>query len=310
MKENQRKMQLQHNREVAPYYSTKYGTALLGDARHGLALLPDESVDLVLSSPPFALTSKKEYGNPSEDRYAEWFLGFAGEVQRILKPEGSFVIDLGGSYLPGVPVRSIYVFELLVRLVRETGFHLAQELYHFNPARLPAPAAWVTIRRVRVKDSVNVVWWLSKTPHPKADNRKVLQPYSQSMRRLLRTGCQPRLRPSGHIISRHFCHDNGGAIPSNVLQIANTDSNSDYHRKCRRAGIRMHPARFPPQFAEFFIKFLTDEGDVVLDMFAGSNTTGYVAESLKRRWYAIELSEEYLAGSALRFDEVEMKTGA
>lgn len=300
-------MRLKRNREVVPYYSTKYGTALLGDARHGLAMFPDGSVDLVLSSPPFALTRKKEYGNQSEDKYVEWFLGFAGEVKRIMKPEGSFVLDLGGSYLPGVPVRSIYVFELLVRLVREAGFYLAQELYHFNPARLPAPAEWVTVRRVRVKDSVNTVWWLSKTPHPKADNRKVLVPYSQSMKRLLHTGCKSRLRPSGHTVSHNFCRDNGGSIPPNVLQIANTESNGEYQRRCRRAGFRVHPARFSPRFAEFFIKLLTDEGDVVLDMFAGSNTTGFVAESLRRRWYAIELSEEYLAGSALRFDELVLK---
>ena len=229
-------------------------------------------------------------------------MGFVGDIHRILKPSGSFVLDLGGAYMPGFPVRSVYQFELLVRLVKEAGFYLAQEFYHYNPARLPAPAEWVNVRRIRVKDSVNVVWWLSKTQNPKANNRNVLKPYSDSMRSLLKNGYTPKLRPSGHDISDKFGRDNGGAIPPNLLEIANTDSNSSYQKMCREAGLKVHPARFPPAFAEFFIKFLTEKNDCVFDLFAGSNTTGFVAETLERRWIACELSEEYLKGSIFRFD--------
>lgn len=194
------------------------------------------------------------------------------------------------------------MFDLLVRLVKETGFYLAQEFYHYNPARLPAPAEWVNVRRIRVKDSVNVVWWLSKTQNPKADNRKILKPYSESMKGLLKNGYKAKLRPSGHDISDNFSKDNGGAIPPNLLEMANTDSNGYYQKQCREHGIKVHPARFPPAFPEFFIKFLTDKNDVVYDPFAGSNTTGYVAECLSRHWIASEMSEEYLKGSKFRFD--------
>jgi len=284
------------------HYSTALGEAYLGDSLALLPDIPDASVDLILTSPPFALKRKKEYGNEDEDKYVDWFMGFASHLHRILKPEGSFVLDLGGAYMPGFPVRSIYQFELLVRLVRESGFYLAQEFYHYNPARLPAPAEWVNVRRIRVKDSVNVVWWLSKSQNPKADNRKVLKPYSDSMKSLLKNGYTAKLRPSGHDISDNFSKDNGGAIPPNLLELANTDSNSSYQKMCREAGIKVHPARFPAGFAEFFIKFLTNEGDMVFDMFAGSNTTGRVAETLGRRWLASELSEEYLEGSVFRFD--------
>ena len=284
------------------FYRTSMGQSFLGDS---LALLPTietESVDLILTSPPFALKRKKEYGNEDEDKYVDWFMGFVGDIHRILKPSGSFVLDLGGAYMPGFPVRSVYQFELLVRLVKEAGFYLAQEFYHYNPARLPAPAEWVNVRRIRVKDSVNVVWWLSKTQNPKANNRNVLKPYSDSMRSLLKNGYTPKLRPSGHDISDKFGRDNGGAIPPNLLEIANTDSNSSYQKMCREAGLKVHPARFPPAFAEFFIKFLTEKNDCVFDLFAGSNTTGFVAETLERRWIACELSEEYLKGSIFRFD--------
>ncbi len=263
-------------------------------------------MNLILTSPPFALKRKKEYGNEEEDKYCDWFMSFAPHLQRILTSNGSLVLDLGGAYKPGFPVRSVYQFELLVRLVKEAGFFLAQEFYHYNPARLPAPAEWVNVRRVRVKDSVNVVWWLSKSPNPKADNRQVLRPYSASMQSLLKNGYKPKLRPSGHDISDKFSRNNGGAIPPNLLEIANTDSNGRYQQLCREHNIKAHPARFPPQFAEFFIKFLTDEGDLVFDPFGGSNTTGFVAEKQRRRWFISELSEEYLRGSKFRFLEDEL----
>ena len=284
-----------------PYYTQQNGAVYLGDTLELIKLIEDNSINLILTSPPFALTRKKEYGNESAEKYIEWFLPFAYEFKRILADNGSFILDLGGAYLPGNPIRSIYQYELLVRLCKEVGFFLAQEFYHYNPARLPTPAEWVTIRRIRVKDSVNLVWWLSKTPNPKADNRKVLKPYSESMKQLLKNGYKAKIRPSGHDISDKFQKDNQGAIPPNLLEIANTESNSAYLRRCKEAGIKPHPARFPQGFAEFFIKFLTDENDIVLDPFAGSNTTGFVAENLQRKWISFEINENYLIGSRYRF---------
>ena len=127
------------------------------------------------------------------------------------------------------------------------------------------------------------------------------------MKNLLKNGYTAKLRPSGHDISDKFSRNNGGAIPPNLLELANTDSNSAYQKMCRAAGLNIHPARFPSGFAEFFIKFLTDEGDVVCDVFAGSNTTGLVAETLRRRWIAVELSREYLEGSIFRFKSSDIK---
>jgi len=286
---------------LTPFYAKAHGAAYLGDSTKLIKRVGTASVNLILTSPPFALTRQKEYGNKSADEYVKWFLGFASDFQRVLTDDGSLVIDLGGAYLPGNPVRSIYQFDLLVQLCKDHQFFLAQEFFHYNPARLPAPAEWVNVRRVRVKDAVNVVWWLSKTKSPKANNRAVLRPYSESMRALLRNGYQAKLRPSGHDISTNFSKDHGGAIPPNLLALANTESNSRYLRQCRAAKLKPHPARFPKEFAEFFIKFLTQEGDLVLDPFAGSNTTGFVAEQLGRRWLAFEKQRDYLRGSRYRF---------
>jgi len=250
-----------------------------------------------LTSPPFALVRKKEYGNEPVERYLDWFLPFCLEIKRILKPTGSFVLDIGGSWTPGAPVRSLYHFEVAVRLSKE--FHLAQEFYWYNPAKLPTPAEWVTVRRIRVKDAVR---WFSKEPFPKADNRKVLQPYSKSMQDLIKKGYKAKKRPSGHDISKTFQRDNGGAIPPNLLEIANTESNSYYLRRCRDLGIKPHPARFPESLVRFFVEFLTEAKDLVVDPFGGSNVTGAVCQSTDRRWLTFELESKYLGGSIARFE--------
>jgi site-specific DNA-methyltransferase (cytosine-N4-specific) len=287
--------------EREPAYSTGLGAMFAGDALELLRELPAESADLVITSPPFPLTRQKEYGNEPLQRYVAWLLPFCDEIRRVLRSKGSFVLDLGGSWESGKPVRSLYQFDLAIRLARR--FKLAQEFYWYNPSRLPTPAEWVTIHRIRVKDAVNMVWWFGKTGHPKADNRKVLRPYSRSMRRLLRDGYESRKRPSGHTISERFGQDNGGAIPPNMLEIPNTESNSQYLRACRSRGIAPHPARFPASLVRFFVDFLTDPCDLVLDPFAGSNVTGAVAESTGRRWLACDINPAYVQGSAVRFED-------
>ena len=285
-------------------YMTSKGKAIVGDSLKLMKQLPDGSVNLVITSPPFALQRQKEYGNKDQAEYIDWILDFTQEVQRIIKDDGSFVIDLGGAYQKGVPIRSLYNFRLLIRMCDEQGWKLAEEFFWFNPAKLPSPIEWVNKRKIRAKDSVNTVWWLSKSDFPKADVRKVLTDYSERMKKLLEDSSKfytPKKRPSGHDISDSFGNDNGGAIPSNLLQIPNTDSNSPYLKYCKMFDIKAHPARFPSALPEFFIKLLTDEGDLVLDIFAGSNTTGWTAQSLNRNWLSFELEQQYLSASVFRF---------
>lgn len=284
------------------YYNTKRGRIILGDSLEYLSReVKDHSVDLIMTSPPFGLVRKKDYGNVDADEYLDWFRAFAGEFKRALKDNGSLVIDIGGSWIPGQPTRSLYHFQLLIMLCTESGFHLAQDFYWWNPAKLPTPAEWVTVRRIRVKDAVNCIWWLSRTPWPRADNRRVLQPYSDSMKDLLRNGYKPMKRPSGHDISEKFGRDNGAAIPPNLIALAHTESNSYYLRYCKERGIDPHPARFPAEIPEYFVRMLTDPGDTVVDPFAGSCVTGEVCERLDRQWVCVELVEEYLEGAFGRF---------
>ena len=281
-----------------------------------LARLEDESINLVVTSPPFALQRKKAYGNEEQDDYVDWLCQFAELVFQKLKKDGSFVIDIGGAYEKREPSYSLYQFRVLIKMVDEIGFKLAQPFYWHNPSALPAPIEWVNKRKLRAKNSVNTVWWLCKNPREcKADVRKVLKPYSNRMQNLIAhpenyiKGASVE-RPSGHVLTiDSWSKNNGGAIPPNMLQFSNSESNSQYLRYCKKYSVKGHPARFPKALPEFFIKFLTDEGDLVVDIFGGSNTTGMAAQGLRRHWKSFELSQEYVAESAFRFakDEDEAK---
>lgn len=283
------------------YYTTKLGKAVLGDSLVYMETIKDQSIDLIMTSPPFGLVRKKEYGNVESYDYLDWFKPFAEQFLRILKPNGSLVIDIGGAWNKGIPTRSLYHYKLLIMLCEEFGFNLAQDLFWWNPSKLPSPAEWVTVRRIRLKDAINTVWWLSPTPYPRASNTRVLQPYSDSMKTLLHNGYQAKKRPSGHDISTKFSNDNGASIAPNIMAIPNTESNSYYLRYCKINEINPHPARFPSELPEFFIRMLTDKGDLVLDPFAGSCVTGEVCEKTERKWICIDNCNEYLDGSRARF---------
>ena len=206
-------------------YARPSGEAWCGDSRLLLKQIPSESIDLIFTSPPYALLRMKDYGNEPEHQYVKWFRPFAKQLHRILKPSGSLVINIGGAWRPGLPVRSLYQYQLLMDLCAPPRtrknpplFFLAQEFFWFNPAKLPGPIQWVNVDRVRVKDSIEPIWWLAKTPNPKANNRNVLVPYSKHMERLVRTQRYNRgPRPSGWIASEKWGRNNGGAIPPNFL---------------------------------------------------------------------------------------------
>jgi len=311
--------------KVDPYYVTDHGEAWLGDARKMLKLIPDDSVDLIITSPPYALISQKHYGNETSEKYVRWFRPFAREFFRILRNEGSFVLNISGSWNEGSPTRSLYQYKLLLDLcephsdsLRRPKFNLAQEFYWFNPAKMPNPVQWVNIERIRAKEAVEYIWWLSKTDRPKANNRNIQTVYSESMKKLIKRGTYNYgLRPSGWNVGKSWNSDNGGAIPPNFLPVeladqplnvlieSNTSSNDAFRRRCREAGELLHPASFPPYIPAFFINFLTDENDIVIEPFAGSNTTGKVADDMKRRWISIESCEQFLRASRLRWYENE-----
>lgn len=267
-------------------------------------------VQLLFTSPPFPLNRRKRYGNLLGEEYLDWLGALAEPLGDLLAPDGSFVVELGNAWEPGEPVMSTLALRAMLKLLDDGGFKLCQQFIVYNPARLPSPIQWVNVKRIRVKDAYTNVWWMSRTSAPKADNRKVLTEYSERMKQLLRrNGYNAGQRPSEHKIGEtSFLSDNGGAIPPNVLTISNTASNDVYRRYCKEHGLPVHPARMPAELAEFFIRFLTDDGDLVFDPFAGSNTTGAVAEGLQRQWIALEPQDDYIAGSRGRFEQRSVRS--
>ena len=305
-------------------YRSNQGAMYLGDCEDILARRPFEQyrgqVQLILTSPPFPLNRKKRYGNLSGKEYLAWLERLAPLLASYLTPNGSIVMELGNVWERGRPTMSTLPIRSLLAFQEAANLHLCQEFVCFNPSRLPTPAQWVTIERIRVKDAFTRAWWMSPTERPKASNTRVLKPYSDSMLKLLANGTyNAGVRPSEHRIGQaSFLTDNGGAISPNVLvpivsdpgelltallPLANTQSTDAYQAYCRENGIRPHPARMQEKLAEFFVRFLTDENDLVMDPFAGSNTTGAVAESLKRRWVSIEADESYVAASKVRVSQ-------
>jgi site-specific DNA-methyltransferase (cytosine-N4-specific) len=240
-----------------PAYTTSFGAMYIVDSLELLTDLPDSSVNLIITSPPFALQRKKEYGNHDQEQYVDWFLNFAKLVHKKLKDDGSFVVDFGGAYMKGVPVRSVYNFRVMIRMIDEVGFFLAEDFYWVNSSKLPGTIEWVNKRKIRVKDSINTVWWFSKTEWPKSDVTQVLVPYSDRMKKLIEDPDEfysPKMRPSGHDISKSFGKDNGGAIPPNLLQIPNSESNGGYLSGCKKIGVNGQPARFPSKLLNFSSK--------------------------------------------------------
>lgn len=296
------------SRRQLPLFRSKRGRLFVGKCEELLAgPLCNElagKVDLIFTSPPFPLNDKKRYGNLQGEEYREWLAGFAPLFSTLLAPRGSVVVEIGNAWERGRPVQSTLPQRALLAFLDAGAFQLCQEITYYNPARLPSPAQWVTVNRMRLKDATTKIWWMAKCDRPDADNRRVLRPYSEHMKKLLaRKSYNAGMRPSEHNISANgFLRDNGGAIAPNLIQVANTHSNGPYLRFCKQEALRPHPARMPDDIPDFFIRFLTKPDGLVLDPFAGSNTTGATAERLGRRWIALEADRAYAAASVARFE--------
>jgi site-specific DNA-methyltransferase (cytosine-N4-specific) len=302
-------MILPRNKGWEKYY-TEHGICINGNCEIVLEKYVqkyyEKKVQLVFTSPPFPLNRAKRYGNLEGEEYKEWLCCIGNQLKKLITPTGSIVIEIGNAWNSGEPTISTLPMETLLEFKNKCNLYLCQEFIYYNPARLPGPIEWVNKKRERVKDSFTRIWWMSTTPHPNADNKNVLEEYSKQMNKLLYSGkYNSGKRPSEHNISEFaFSNNNGGAIPSNVIIAPNTVSNDKYLVECKKSGLSIHPARMPHQIPEFFIKLLTHPNDIVLDCFAGSNTTGLCAERLDRCWISIEIDKDYYQGSKYRFKEI------
>lgn len=299
---------------INPVYQTKLGKIYCGDSLQIMKTINNDSIDLIITSPPYAILDSKSYGNPDQSEYNDWLIQFIHEFKRIIKSNGSIIINIGGSWNKNSPTRSLYNYKLLIRICEEVGLYLAQDIFWFNPSRFTT-TEYALRRKIRLKDAIEYIWWFSKTKSPKSDCNKVLLEYSDHFKKTLKFDLAERwstMSYSGLDIHSENLRDNGGALPMNMIYCANADSQDKYFKACKENGINSHPARFPKQIPAFFISMLTDPNDLIYDPFGGSMTTGFAAEQLQRKWICSELSMEYIQGGILRFEtpnEVKQEKG-
>jgi DNA modification methylase len=291
---------------MKPTYRTAFGQAYNSSIEDFIASQKFQelrgTVDLILTSPPFPLVSPKAYGNRVGEDYKTWLSDIMMELKLLLKPKGSLVVEIGNAWDKGQPTMSTLPLETLIQIKEQSSLNVCQQFVWNNPNKLPGPATWVNIKRIRVKDSFTHIWWYAPSIDPKANNQKVLTPYGDGMKKLLEKQDYNRgMRPSGHNIGDGFLKGNKGAIPSSVLTYSNTKEDPKYREWCKEKGVSQHPARMPEKLAEFFINLTTNKNSLVFDPFGGSNTTGKTAETLGRRWMVVERDPEYVLGSKGRF---------
>jgi site-specific DNA-methyltransferase (cytosine-N4-specific) len=293
---------------VLKIYETAAGTALWATAEAAAGLIGDDSINLLFSSPPYALNRPKKYGNLTGHDYINWMVNLGREWRRMLVDDGSLVLNLGHTWIPGQPCQSEYQERILLAFLDELKFSLAQRLTWFNPSKLPV-TPWVTQQRIRLNAADEAILWFGKGPRPYANTRELLTPYSAQHKKRMAAGTVSKQgAPSGQWAGGRSAGsgcfvDRGGAIPKSVLVTSNSKSSDPYLRGCRELGLNIHGARMPEEMAAMIIQLTTREGDVVYDPFMGSNVVGATAERLGRRWIGSDISLAYAAGSSLRFGD-------
>lgn len=291
---------------VITIFETDDGVALWANAEDAAAVIEKESCQLVYCSPPYPIQNARAYGGMGVPEWLAWMKRLGGMWKELLTHDGSLMVNIGQVCVQGSPAQSPYIERFTLMMLDELGFHLADRQYWHNPTKLPSPMPWVATRRVRCKPSVEPVLWFSRSAHCKADNRNVLQPYSeQSSRRYIGKPGRAEQRVSGYDFgSRSWAADNGGSIPSNLIIARNGGGPRDhYRRRCAETGLPAHPATFPAELPERGILLTTDVGDLVYDPLAGSGQTAAVAERLGRRWITSERVLDYVQVQAFRFED-------
>jgi DNA modification methylase len=270
--------------------SIELDTVICGDSLEVLRRMPDESVNLIITSPPYADQRKKIYGGVHPDKYVEWILPITAELKRVLKPDGSFILNIKEKVVDGE--RHTYVLELILALKKQGWLWTEEYLWH---KRNTTPGKWSN----RFRDSWERCLHFNKQRKFKMFQDEVMIPMGD--------WAGKRLQNLSENDSKRFNSQSGSgfakdiskwvgrdmAYPTNVLHLASECSN------------RNHSAAFPEALPTWFVKLFYEAGDVVLDPFAGSGTTCVVAKKLDRHYVGIELKEDHCKIASERIEKAK-----
>jgi len=292
-------------------FHTALGVSLWASAGDVFSKL-SEPIHLCLTSPPYPLARARAYGNPCQQDYVDWVCRLLEPIIKNLVPGGSIALNVSNDiFLPGMPARSLYREELLLALCQRFGLYKMDEIIWHNPTKAPGPVQWASLRRYQLNVAWEPVYWLTNDPmRVLADNRRVLVPHTGQQLKLMARGGEKAPRKSGDGANRigkgAFSNVTAGAIPRNLLPIPHRCPSQLALRKHLAAqGLPMHGATFPLALASFFVKYLTEEGQLVVDPCDGWGTTSLAAELNGRRWLATERILEYVRGKQMRFQNAE-----
>ena len=262
---------------------------LQGDSAEVLKTLPDNSIDLIVTSPPYADQRKSTYGGISPDKYVEWFLPISEQLLRVLKPSGTFVLNIKEKVVDGE--RSTYVMELILAMRKQGWLWTEEFIWHKKNSY---PGKWPN----RFRDAWERLLQFNKSKKFAMYQEEVMVPMGDWAKSRLKNLSDTDKRRDNSKVGSGFGKnisnwiDREKAYPTNVLHLA-TECNN-----------KKHSAAFPEELPEWFIKLFTKEGDMVLDPFAGSGTTLFVAERMGRNAIGIEIIEEYYKMVKDRLEEL------
>ena len=249
-----------------------------GDSAEVLKTLPDNTIDLVVTSPPYADQRKSTYGGVSTDQYVEWFLPISEQLLRVLKPTGTFILNIKEKVVSGE--RSTYVMELILAMRKQGWLWTEEFLWHKKNSY---PGKWPN----RFRDAWERLLQFNKSKKFAMYQEEVMVPMGDWAKTRLRNLSETDKHRDNSKVGSGFGKnisnwvDRDKAYPTNVLHLA-TECNN-----------KKHSAAFPEELPQWFVKLFTKEGDTVLDPFAGSGTTLFVAERMGRNAIGIELMQEY-----------------
>ncbi len=250
----------------------------LGDCAEVLKSLPDNSIDLIFTSPPYADQRKSTYGGIHPDKYVEWFLPISEELLRVLKPSGTFVLNIKEKVINGE--RSTYVMELVIAMRKQGWLWTEEFIWHKKNS---FPGKWPN----RFRDSWERLLQFNKQKKFNMYQEAVMVPIGDwaktRLKKLSETDKKRDESKVGSGFGKKISNwvDRKMAYPTNVLHLATQCNN------------KSHSAVFPESLPEWFIKLFTQENDLVLDPFMGSGTTNFVAQRMKRNSIGIEILPEY-----------------
>ena len=265
---------------------------LLGDCEEVLKALPDDSIDLIFTSPPYADQRQKTYGGISPDKYVDWFLPKAEQFQRILKPTGTFILNIKERVVDGE--RHTYVLELIMKM-RECGWLWTEEfMWHKKNSY---PGKWPN----RFRDNWERLLQFNKQKNFHMYQDAVMVPVGDwAKARLANLSETDKVRDESKVgsgfgknVSNWIGRDL--VYPNNVLHMATECTN------------RNHSATFPVELPAWFIKLFTQVGDVILDPFVGSGTTALAAVQLSRFYVGIDISNDYVEEARQRVSDIAVK---